>query len=332
MKTPLLRASILLLSLAPAALAQTPCYVENDGGLYSDNTSMGGPALLLGVQFVAPSNLSISSMEVFTGEQSGTNTIGIWSHDAGGNQPGMDLGTGTWNMSSTNSWQGASLPAAISLVSGTTYWMVWGPRNGAQASLEAGTSLGQVYRGSFDGGMSWNGPWQSSTAHWKFRLYCGAATAPGTPYCFGDSTGASCPCSAFGAIGEGCANSGGSGVLLVGAGSAALSSDTFYLDVSGAPGAKPGLILRGALQVNGGLGSASGDGLLCTSGQSARSQVQITSAGNTTFTDFQGSPFGVWSFGAGVPTNYQFWYRDPANTCSGMGFNFSNAYEVTWLP
>ena len=154
----------------------------------------------------------------------------------------------------------------------------------------------------------------------------------GTPYCFGDSTGGACPCSGYGGLGEGCANTGGTGVLLVGAGSAALSNDTFRLEVTGAPGDKPGLILRGIEQVNGGIGVQAGDGLLCTTGQTARSQVQVTSAGSTTFTDFQGQPFGQSSYGGGVPTNYQFWYRDPSNMCSGAGFNFSNAWTVVWLP
>ena len=115
-------------------------------------------------------------------------------------------------------------------------------------------------------------------------------------------------------------------------GNAVLLSDTFQLGVAGVPGNKPGLILRGAIQINSGLGNPVGEGLLCVGGMTARSQVQVTSAGTTTFTDFQGQPFGQSSYGIGVPTNYQFWYRDTANTCSGSGFNFSNAWTVTWLP
>ncbi len=126
--------------------------------------------------------------------------------------------------------------------------------------------------------------------------------------------------------------SGTTGATLTGAGNTSLTNDTFSLQVVGAPGAKPGLILRGAVQVNAGLGIGIGDGLLCTTGSTARSQVQITSAGSTTFTDFQGSPFGVSSYGAGLPTNYQFWYRDAANTCSGAGFNFTNGWTVIWTP
>lgn len=154
----------------------------------------------------------------------------------------------------------------------------------------------------------------------------------GNAYCFGDGSGTTCPCM-NGSLGAGCANSAGAtGATLRGLGNAFLSVDTFRLSIDGIPGNKPGLILRGATQTNAGLGLAVGDGLLCTGGQSARSQVQLASAGSTLFTDFQGMPFGASSYGAGVPTNYQFWYRNTTNSCSGAGFNFSNAWTTTWLP
>ena len=149
-------------------------------------------------------------------------------------------------------------------------------------------------------------------------------------YCFGDGTGTPCPCGATGAPGSGCANTGSAnGALLVGSGNALLSNDTFQLQITGIPGNKPGLVLRGMNQVN---GIQAGDGLLCTLGQTARSHVQITSAGSTLYTNFSGQSFGATSYGAGVVTNYQFWYRDPTNTCSGGGFNFTNAYAVVWQP
>ena len=162
----------------------------------------------------------------------------------------------------------------------------------------------------------------------------------GAAYCFGDGSGAACPCAASGPAGRGCANSAGFGARLIGFGTASLSADTFRLTAGGTPDAKPGLILRGANPLNGGLGTPTGAGLLCTGGQTARSQIQFTYAypsaftvpGVTTFTDFQGSPFGASCNGVGVPTNYQFWYRDPQETCSGSGFNFSNAWTVTWGP
>jgi hypothetical protein len=119
---------------------------------------------------------------------------------------------------------------------------------------------------------------------------------------------------------------------LRGEGHASITNDSFWLDVQGAPGSKPGLILRGDNQLAAGLGAPVGDGILCAAGQSARTQVQITSAGNTSFTDANGGAFGAWTYGIGARVNYQFWYRDPHNTCSGLGFNWSNAWAVTWIP
>ena len=153
------------------------------------------------------------------------------------------------------------------------------------------------------------------------------------PFCLGDGTGTPCPCGANGAPGAGCANTGGAtGATMVALGMASISNDTFQLQITGVPGSKPGLVLRGAVQLNAGLGQPVGDGLLCTAGQSARSHVQVTSGGSTTFTDFAGQPFGATSYGVGTVTNYQFWYRDPAGTCTGQGFNFTNAWGVVWLP
>ncbi|MFT7671064.1 MAG: hypothetical protein ACI8X5_003780 [Planctomycetota bacterium] len=170
-------------------------------------------------------------------------------------------------------------------------------------------------------------PWETGTGDYELLFEGGAGEA----YCFGDSAGANCPCDAFGNAGEGCANSGGlGGTKLAASGTASLSEDSFTLHVTGVPGSKPGLILLGSNQVNNGLGNPVGDGLLCTGGQTARSHVQVTTGGSTVFSDFQGNGFSASSLGAGQPTNYQFWYRDASNACSGSGFNFSNAWTVTW--
>ena len=193
--------------------------------------------------------------------------------------------------------------------------VAWGlDVDGQVSNTPAGTGYTQV-----DGG-------------WKHSIALNTYNS-GNAFCFGDGSGNFCPCLNFGNAGEGCANTSGTGgARLTASGSAFLSNDTLQLHVAGVPGSKPGLILRGMIQLNGGLGNFVGDGLLCTSGQTARSQVQFTSAGSTTFSDFQGSPFGASSYPGGVPTNYQFWYRDMTNTCSGLGFNFSNAWTVTWQP
>jgi hypothetical protein len=151
---------------------------------------------------------------------------------------------------------------------------------------------------------------------------------PGTPYCFGDGTGITCPCSAFGGVGEGCMNSAGTGATLAGTGLVSVTNDTLQLHITGAPPNKPGLLLRGNNQVS----IPVGDGILCTSGGSNRSHVQVATGGVTTFTNFDGASFGATANSPGTPTNFQFWFRDPANTCTGSGFNFSNAWNLVYTP
>jgi hypothetical protein len=186
------------------------------------------------------------------------------------------------------------------------------------------------YRGAFAPGVdTWLGDW---TASYAFGFTTSTGENTGYAYCFGDGTGTACPCGTTSAPGQGCLNSTGTnGATLQGAGNASIAGDTFQLQITGVPGNKPGIVLRGKNQISGGGGNPVGEGLLCTAGQSARSKVQITSAGATTFTEFQnGVSFGSASYGAGVTANYQFWYRDTANVCNGGGFNFTNAWSVTW--
>jgi hypothetical protein len=148
---------------------------------------------------------------------------------------------------------------------------------------------------------------------------------PGVAYCEGDNS-ATCPCFAIFGLGVGCQNSSGPGAGLVASGNAQVSSDSFQLDIAGVPGAKPGLVVKGSTQIF----TPVGDGFLCTAAQ-LRSQVQMTDGfATTTFTLFQGQPFGATA-NLGSNTYYQFWYRDVANPCGG-GFNFSKAWCTTWQP
>ena len=208
---------------------------------------------------------------------------------------------------------------------------------GATQVADAEYSGGGIYRGLMNGDAS--APGAELFYEFEFTDWAGNALVttareiaqPGSnyaAYCFGDGTGAACPCGANGNTGEGCANTGGAGgATLSASGSASFSNDTWQLDVVGIPGNKPGLVLRGNNQV----AAPAGDGLLCTAGGSQRSQVQISSGGATTFTNFKGGSFGSVS-NSGSATNFQFWYRDPSNPCSGAGFNFTNGMSVTYLP
>jgi hypothetical protein len=154
-----------------------------------------------------------------------------------------------------------------------------------------------------------------------------------------DGSGGNCPCAAVGAPGAGCPTSATSGAVLVDIGNAQFSNDSYGFMVSNVPGAKPGIIFKGSVNLSPGVSSIQdADGLLCTSPQQ-RGSVVITSGGGTaTINTFQsGSSFGS-SANAGSTTYYQFWFRDPTNLCtpatgSGhVGFNFSNMIGTDWLP
>lgn len=156
----------------------------------------------------------------------------------------------------------------------------------------------------------------------------GPTNNTGVAYCFGDGSGALCPCVNNGGTGEGCANSAGNGATLAGSGNASFSNDTLTLTVAGVNGNKPGLLLRGNNQV----AVPAGDGILCTAGGSQRSQVQVTVNGGTVYTTFNGGTLGSVA-NVGAPTNYQYWYRDPnpLGPC-GTAFNFTNGWTVTYQP
>ena len=168
-----------LICFAASASAQTPCHAEYGDNVFDDNVSMGGPNLLLGIRFVALQNMTVRSAQVFTGEGAGLNTIAIYSSNGSLTEPLTPLGSGTWNMSNSNSWQGASLNTPVTLIAATSYWLCWSPINGSQASVDTTPpGLGQLYNGSFNGGQSWFGPF-SDNSHWKFRLFgdCSYCTA-----------------------------------------------------------------------------------------------------------------------------------------------------------
>ncbi|HEX5054201.1 MAG TPA: hypothetical protein VFZ65_20650 [Planctomycetota bacterium] len=167
----LLLAAALLL---PPLTAQAQiAHADFDNLIYDDGQSMGGPNLLLAIRTQAPASFVATRVEVFTGERTGLNTIALWSHDAANNQPLAPLGAGTWQMGQLNGWQGAPLAAPVALTAGQDIWVVWGCQDSSQASIQGSGPGAQPYRGSFNGGASWNGPYQS--LQWKFRIWSGPA-------------------------------------------------------------------------------------------------------------------------------------------------------------
>ncbi|MFT7671166.1 MAG: hypothetical protein ACI8X5_003883 [Planctomycetota bacterium] len=157
----------------------------------------------------------------------------------------------------------------------------------------------------------------------------------GAGFCFGDGSGTLCPCLLHGDPGEGCANTTGlGGARLSAQGNAEIANDTFKLLVNGLPSGRAGLCIKGTVLFGGGNGQPLGDGLLCLAPQ-IRSQVIVSDAsGSVSMDDWRGQAFGTYPSAAnlGLPTSYQWWYRDSTNPCSGSGFNLSNGWMVIWTP
>ena len=163
-------------------------------------------------------------------------------------------------------------------------------------------------------------------------------TEPGSGFCDGSS--GSCPCAAVGAAGQGCpnTNANGNGALLVGNGTASLSGDTVGFVISDGSPSKPGILIQGPNALNfpnGNPAVPNASGIFCVN-PTLRGGVFFTDAnGDATVTDFQGMPFGASAQPAGSDTYYQYWFRDPGNTCqnapgTSAAFNFSNAYSINW--
>lgn len=146
--------------------------------------------------------------------------------------------------------------------------------------------------------------------------------------CWGDGSGGTCPCGNFGASGQGCANSTGSGALLSGGGSASVSAGDLVLTGAQLPPGQPGLFFQGLNAINGGNGNPFGDGLRCAGGGVVRIQVRIASGAGVAFTTVNVPATGGAS--AGDTRHYQFWYRDPVGSPCGAGFNFTPMVRVIY--
>lgn len=151
---------------------------------------------------------------------------------------------------------------------------------------------------------------------------------PGAAYCFGDGTGTPCPCTNAGAPGEGCANGSGQGARLGASGSASIADADLVLSGSHLIPGQAGLYFQGDNAVSSGAGDVFGDGLRCAGGSVVRLEVRVADASGSSQTTVDVAASG--GVLAGQTKRYQLWYRDPATTPCGSGFNLSNGYEVTW--
>ncbi len=160
-----------------------------------------------------------------------------------------------------------------------------------------------------------------------------------TPFCFGDGSGAACPCGNSGATGHGCQNSAGTGgAILTASGDASLSADTVQFISTGELSTALSIVLQGNSAI---LPHNFGDGLRCVGGTIIRRLYVRSAAGGVVLVPQGGDP-SVSARSAvmgdliplGATRNYQVYYRDPSATfCAsppGGTFNVSRAIAVVW--
>jgi hypothetical protein len=155
-------------------------------------------------------------------------------------------------------------------------------------------------------------------------------------FCFGDGSGAACPCGNSSSVGSnsGCLNSTGVGGQLTSTGVAAIGADTFTLNGANLPGATTGLFFQGSAQQSAGAGLAFGDGLRCVSGTVIRLGTKVAVAGALSYpvgADPTVSVKGLVTT-PGATNTYQIWYRNAAAYCTPQTFNLSNGLSVVWMP
>jgi hypothetical protein len=203
---------------------------------------------------------------------------------------------------------------------------------GAPATLALGAFSPPTSAGWYD--FSWHSPTDTLAvldfSNFRVTLFrvCGPPTV--TPVCFGDGTGAACPCLNSGAAGNGCANSvNAAGAHLGTVGVASLSADTLVLQGSGMPNG-PVLYFQGVSLLS--PPTLFGDGLRCVGGTVVRLDIEQNAGGASQYPGL-GDP--LISVNGQVPPcsvrYYQTWYRDATpGFCSPDGWNLSNAVRVYW--
>jgi hypothetical protein len=152
-----------------------------------------------------------------------------------------------------------------------------------------------------------------------------------SPFCFGDGTGAACPCANNGSSMHGCANSvhSSGASLAASSGIPSTINDTLVLGASQLPNNATCIFLQGSSTIS---PVVFGDGLRCAGGTLIRLVVKTASLGLASYPQAGDQAISVRG---GVPAgggtySYQLWYRDPASFCTSATYNISNGVLVNW--
>jgi hypothetical protein len=177
-------------------------------------------------------------------------------------------------------------------------------------------------------------PWPTPGA--QNENFCPLPPQPGSAYCFGDGVPSTltqtCPCSNFGAVGNGCASSFNvNGANLTAHGTVAL--DDAVLDGSGMNPTGNCIFLKG--DTDNPQGILFGDGVRCADGVLIRLRTKLLNAGAASFPDSLDtitlSARGATPVGSGLAGYYTVYYRNAASAfCPPATFNAANGYTIVW--
>ncbi|MEM7517751.1 MAG: hypothetical protein AAF368_12625, partial [Planctomycetota bacterium] len=166
-----------------------------------------------------------------------------------------------------------------------------------------------------------------------------------TAFCFGDGSGAPCPCANNSTAGHpgGCGNSAGNGAVLTSTGSPSVAMDTLNLDLASASPNSFALLVSGLNQLPQtggciGCGLIAFDGLRCAGGGFLRHGSRATDTMGETGNGWGppgGPPGGLIAangFAAGQTRNFFAFYRDNPGFVCMTGQNSSNGISITFAP
>jgi acetyl esterase/lipase len=156
----------------------------------------------------------------------------------------------------------------------------------------------------------------------------------GQAFCYGDNSGADCPCDNSSWVGArtGCEHAFGVGASLTAIGFPSVSQDTLLLRGDSMPNSTA-LYIQGTSRAAGGAGVVFGDGLRCVSGTIIRLATQTNLAGSSVYPEPGELPVSLRGLvSVGSTRHYQVHFRDAQTYCSAATWNLSNGLTATWLP
>lgn len=154
----------------------------------------------------------------------------------------------------------------------------------------------------------------------------------GGAYCFGDNSGAACPCGNPAARGAhtGCANSLGVGAKLAALGSRSIFKDDLVCSAYDMPYLQLSIMMYAPHSVAAGQGIPFNSGLLCLGTPIVGTDVKMIDAfGHAAWGPNYAAEYG-WT--PGQTWHFQVWYQDAKHGACETPSNTTNAFEITFLP